>query len=58
VLVAPRALLWYLRASWRAARDAGLNVLAFPGTVGVWGIVAGIASLGVSELIAILGGTR
>jgi hypothetical protein len=58
VLVAPRALLWYLGAGWRVARDANLNVLAFPGTVGVWGIVAGIACCGVSELLSIIGGTR
>jgi hypothetical protein len=58
VLVAPRALLWYLSAGWRAAKDASLSLLAFPGTVGAWAIVAGLASLGVSELLAILGGTR
>jgi hypothetical protein len=58
VLVAPRALLWYLGAGWRAANDASLNVLAFPGTVGVWGIVGGIACCGVSELLSIIGGTR
>jgi hypothetical protein len=58
VLVAPRALLWYLGAGWRAAGDASLNVLAFPGTVGVWGIVGGIACCGVSEILAIAGGTR
>jgi len=58
VLVAPRALLWYLGAGWRTARDASLNVLAFPGSVGVWGIVAGIAACGISELLSIVGGTR
>jgi len=58
VLVAPHALLWYLAAGWRAAKDSSLNVLAFPGTVGVWGIVGGIASCAVSELLAIIGGTR
>ena len=58
VLVAPRALGWYLGAGWRAARDASLNVLAFPGTVGVWGIVGGFACIALSELLAIAGGTR
>jgi hypothetical protein len=58
VLVAPRALWWYLAARWRTARDASLNVLAFPGTVGVWGIVGGFACLAASELLAIVGGTR
>jgi hypothetical protein len=58
VLIAPRALTFYLGAGWRAARDGSLNVLAFPGTVGVWGIVGGIASCAVSELLAIIGGTR
>jgi hypothetical protein len=58
ILVAPRALAFYLGAGWRAASDASLNVLAFPGTVGAWGIVGGLAILGVSELIAIIGGTR
>ena len=58
VLIGPRALAFYLGAGWRAARDANLSVLAFPGTVGVWGIVGGIASCAVSELLAIIGGTR
>jgi len=58
VLVAPRALAFYLGAGWRAARDASLNVLAFPGTVGIWGIVGGVASCAVSEVLAIVGGTR
>jgi hypothetical protein len=58
VLIAPRALFWYLGAGWRAAKDANLNVLAFPGTVGAWGIVAGFASCGISEILAIIGGTR
>jgi hypothetical protein len=58
VLVAPRALLWYLGAGWRAAKDASLSALAFPGTVGVWCIVGGFAILGVSELLAFVGGTR
>ncbi|HJT96818.1 MAG TPA: hypothetical protein VJ696_00745 [Rhodanobacteraceae bacterium] len=58
VLIAPRALLFYLCAGWRAARDANLNVLAFPGTFGVWCIVAGAASCAVSELLALIGGTR
>jgi hypothetical protein len=58
VLVAPRALFWYLGARWRAARDANLNVLAFPGSVGVWAIVAGIASCAISEILAMIGGTR
>jgi hypothetical protein len=58
VLVAPRALLWYLGAQWRAARDTSLNVLAFPGTVGVWAIVAGIAGCAISEILAVIGGTR
>ena len=58
VLVAPRALAFYLGAGWRAAHDSSLNVLAFPGTVGVWGIVAGIAACGISELLSIVGGTR
>ena len=58
VLVSPRALLWYLRAGWRNARDANLNVLAFPGTFGVWCIVAGLAGCAISELLAIVGGTR
>jgi hypothetical protein len=53
-----RALTFYLGAGWRAARDANLNVLAFPGTVGIWGIVGGIASCAVSEVLAIVGGTR
>ena len=58
VLVAPRALAFYLGAGWRAARDSNLNVLAFPGTFGAWCIVAGFASCAVSEIIAIVGGTR
>ena len=58
VLIAPRALFFYLGARWRAARDADLNVLAFPGTVGAWGIVGGIVILGISQLLAIVGGTR
>jgi hypothetical protein len=58
VLVAPRALIWYLGAGWRAARDASLNVLAFPGTVGVWGIVGGFACLALSQFLALVGGTR
>jgi hypothetical protein len=58
VLIAPRALLFYLGAGWRAARDSSLNVLAFPGTVGIWGIVGGIGSCAVSQLLAIIGGTR
>jgi hypothetical protein len=58
VLVAPRALLWYLGAGWRTARDASLNALAFPGTFGVWCIIAGIVACGVSELLSIVGGTR
>jgi hypothetical protein len=58
VLIAPRALLFYLGAGWRSAHDASLNVLAFPGSVGAWGIIAGVASLGVSEVLAIIGGTR
>jgi hypothetical protein len=58
VLVAPRALLFYLGAGWRAARDSNLNVLAFPGTFGVWCIVAGIASCALSEVLAWIGGTR
>jgi hypothetical protein len=40
------------------ARDANLNVLAFPGTVGVWAIVAGIASCAISQMLAVIGGTR
>jgi len=48
VLVAPRALAFYLGAGWRAARDSNLNVLAFPGTFGVWCIVAGLASCAIS----------
>jgi hypothetical protein len=58
VLVAPRALAFYLGAGWRAARDSSLNVLAFPGTFGVWCIVAGLASCGISEILAVVGGTR
>ena len=58
VLVAPRALLWYLGAKWRAANDASLSALALPGGIGVWSIVAGIASLAVSQLLAFIGGTR
>jgi hypothetical protein len=58
VLVAPRALVWYLGAQWRKARDANLNVLAFPGTVGVWGILAGIVGCAISEILAVIGGTR
>jgi hypothetical protein len=58
VLVAPRALAFYLGAGWRAAHDSSLNVLAFPGTFGVWCIVAGIASCLISEILAIVGGTR
>ena len=58
VLVAPRALIWYLAARWRTARDSSLNVLAFPGTFGVWCIVAGLSSCAISELLAIIGGTR
>ena len=58
VLVAPRALFWYLRAGWRSARDKSLNVLAFPGSVGVWGIVAGIACCAISQVLATIGGTR
>jgi hypothetical protein len=58
VLIAPRALLFYLAARWRAARDANLNVLAFPGTVGAWAIAAGIASCGISQLLAVIGGMR
>src|SRR3954469_4708991 len=58
VLVAPPALFWYLAARWRAPRDSNLNVLAFPGTVGVWAIVAGFASCAISQLLAIVGGTR
>ena len=58
VLVAPRALVWYLGAGWREARDSNLNVLAFPGTFGAWCIVAGIASCAISEMLAIVGGTR
>jgi hypothetical protein len=58
VLVAPRALWWYLAARWRTARDASLNVLAFPGTVGVWGIVGGFACLALSQFLALVGGTR
>jgi hypothetical protein len=58
VLVAPRALVWYLAARWREARDSNLNVLAFPGTVGAWAIVAGFASCAISQLLAIVGGTR
>ena len=58
VLIAPRALAFYLLAGWRAARDSNLNVLAFPGTFGVWAIVAGMAGCAVSEVLAILGGTR
>ena len=58
VLVAPHALLWYLAAGWRAAKDSSLNVLAFPGTVGVWGIVGGLLCCGLSEILAIIGGTR
>jgi hypothetical protein len=58
VLVAPRALAFYLGAGWRAARDSNLNVLAFPGTFGVWCIVAGLVSCGISEILAVVGGTR
>jgi hypothetical protein len=58
VLVAPRALAFYLGAGWRAARDSNLNVLAFPGTFGVWCIVAGLATCAISEILAIIGGTR
>ena len=58
VLVAPRALLWYLGAGWRAAKDASLSALAFPGTVGAWGIVGGLATCALSEVLAIIGGTR
>jgi hypothetical protein len=58
VLVAPRALLWYLRAGYRTAHDASLNALAFPGSVGVWAIVAGCASCAISQLLAVIGGTR
>ena len=49
---------FYLGARWRAARDSNLNVLAFPGTVGVWCIVARLASCAISEMLAIVGGTR
>lgn len=58
VLVAPRALFWYLRARYRSAQDASLNALGFPGSVGVWAIVAGCASCAISQLLAIVGGTR
>ena len=58
VLIAPRALLFYLGAGWRAARDPNLNVLAFPGTFGVWCIVTGISSCALSQLLAAIGGTR
>lgn len=58
VLVAPRALAFYLGAGWRTARDSNLSVLAFPGTFGVWCIVAGFASCAISEVLAIVGGTR
>jgi hypothetical protein len=58
VLIAPRALFWYLSAAWRSAKDRGLNALAFPGTVGVWSIVGGFVCLAVSELLALVGGTR
>jgi len=58
VLIAPRALAFYLGAGWRAARDANLSVLAFPGSVGAWAMVAGIASCAISQVLAIIGGTR
>jgi hypothetical protein len=58
VLIAPRALLLYLVAGWRAAKDSSLNALAFPGTFGVWCIVGGFALVGVSELLSLVGGTR
>ena len=58
IFVAPRALIWYFGAGWRAANDASLNVLALPGTVGVWGIVGGVLCCGVSELLSVIGGTR
>src|SRR6187402_3145404 len=54
ILLAPRALAFYLGARWRRAQDASLNVLAFPGTVGVWGIVGGLACCAVSEIFAIV----
>src|SRR5690606_34469228 len=43
-LFAPRALFWFLAARYLPLRDRGLNGLAVLGSIGAWGILAGIGS--------------
>lgn len=51
-LLAPRTLWWYLASGYRAlASDRALFLLAFPGTLGIWTMLAGFASVAVSALM-------
>lgn len=51
-MLTPRTLWWYLRGGYRTLiEDRALFFLAFPGTLGVWSIVAGFVSVAISALM-------